>query len=113
VEIRKPEGSFAEAAKIGSEDVATKGEGGLLRNYRQGLYGAGFDEAVNAMKPKDPPRMVKDAAGNLHLVYVEDIIKTDFANVRNDLVQQEMKRPASPQEKADYVGGLRRAATVE
>lgn len=110
--INKPGGSFVEAAKVGSDDISTKTDGGLLKNYRQGLYGPDFDKAVNSMKAGDPPRIVKDAAGNLHLVDVEEVVKTDFNKVKDDLASQEMKKAPTPQEKSEYVSNLRAAATV-
>lgn len=111
-EILKPGGSFADVARNNSGDVASKADGGLIRNYRPGLYGAGLDEAVGSMKPGDAPRIAKDAAGNLHIVYLEEVVKTDFERVKADLEAQEMKRPPTPQEKSEYVSRLRESASI-
>ncbi len=108
----QPGGSFAELAKANSDDGASKGDGGLIQNYREGLYGGAFDEAVRSMKPGDPPRIVLDSAGNLHLVMVDEIIRTDFDKVRESLKNEELARPATPQEKSEYVAKLRETATI-
>jgi parvulin-like peptidyl-prolyl isomerase len=108
----QPGGSFAELAKANSDDGASKGDGGLIQNYREGLYGGAFDEAVRSLKPGDPPRIVLDSAGNLHLVAVDEIIRTDFDKVRESLKNEELARPATPQEKSEYVAKLRETATI-
>ena len=111
-DIKKPGGSFAETAKSISEDLATKADGGLLKTYREGLYGGEFDGAVKSMKRGDEPRIVKDAAGNLHLLQIEDIVKTDLASVRSELSAEEVNRPATPQEKSEYIARLRQEAKI-
>jgi parvulin-like peptidyl-prolyl isomerase len=104
--------TFADAARSRTDDTATKTDGGLLKSYREGMYGGDFDAAVKSMKPSDPPRIVKDAAGSLHLVVVDEIVKTDFAKVRATLEAEEMQRVPTPQEKSDFLGRLRDDATV-
>lgn len=104
--------TFADAAKTRSDDTATKPDGGLLKSYREGMYGGELDAAVKTMKASDPPRIVKDAGGSLHLVAVEEIVKTEFGKVRGSLEADEMQRAPTPQEKAEYLGKLRDAATI-
>jgi len=67
---------------------------------------------VRSMKPGDPPRIVLDSAGNLHLVTVDEIVRTDFDKVRESLLNEELARPATPQEKGEYVSKLRETATI-
>ena len=64
------------------------------------------------MKAGDAPRIAKDAAGNLHLVILEEIAKTDFDTVRPSLEKEELLRTPTPQEKSDYVNKLREAAAI-
>jgi hypothetical protein len=64
------------------------------------------------MKEGDKPRIAKDSAGNLHLVKLDGIVKTDYASVEGDIRKELMQRDASPQEKADYFKKLREAATI-
>ena len=111
-QVSRPGGSFAEIAKSNSDDAATKGDGGLIKSYHEGLYGGEFDQAIKSMKPGDPPLIVLDAFGNLHLVMVDEIVKTDYSTVRGSLLNEELQRPPTPQEKSEYVAKLRESATV-
>lgn len=104
--------TFADAAKTRSDDASTKADGGLIKSYREGMYGGELDQALKTMKPSDPPRIVKDAAGSLHLVMVDEVTRTDFEKVRASLEADEMQRPPTPQEKNEYLGKLRDEASV-
>src|SRR5262249_10136759 len=104
--------TFADAAKTRSDDASTKADGGLIKSYREGMCGGELDQALKTMKPSDPPRIVKDAAGSLHLVMVDEVTRTDFEKVRASLEADEMQRPPTPQEKNEYLGKLRDEASV-
>jgi peptidyl-prolyl cis-trans isomerase SurA len=104
--------TFADAARSRSDDTSTKADGGLMKSYREGMYGGELDQAVKTMKPSDAPRIVKDAAGSLHLVVVDEIAKTDFGKVRGALEAEEMQRAPTPQEKTEYLSRLREEATI-
>lgn len=110
--LDQPGASFADVAKSSSDDGVTKTEGGLIKNYREGVYGGAFDATVKQMKEGDKPRIAKDSAGNLHLVKLDGIVKTDYASVEGDLRKELMQRDASPQEKSDYFKKLREAASI-
>lgn len=110
--LDQPGASFADLAKSSSDDGVTKTEGGLIKNYREGVYGGAFDDTVKEMKKGDKPKIAKDAAGNLHLVKLDGIVKTDYASVEGDLRKELMQRDATPQEKSDYFKKLRDAATI-
>lgn len=111
-EIQSPGASFADVARKYSEDLTTKDEGGLFRPYTEGVYAGEFDEAVHAMKAGDPPRIVKDNYGNLHLLQVDGLVKTELGAVRDALKKELMERPVTRQEKADYIKKLRETAQV-
>lgn len=111
-DLRKPGVSFGDLAKKHSDDPSTKDDGGYLRPFREGVYKGEFDEAVLAMKGSDPPRIVKDASGNLHLLLVEGTVTTDFEKVRDSLRAEILGRPVGGREKTDYLRKLRQEATV-
>jgi parvulin-like peptidyl-prolyl isomerase len=111
-ELDQPGASFADIAKTQSDDGVTKTEGGLIKNFREGVYGGAFDQTVKDMKEGDKPKIVKDGTGNLHLVKLDSVVKTDYASVEGDLRKELMQRDASPQEKSDYFKKLRDAATI-
>lgn len=111
-QLASPGTSFAELAKRFSEDAATKESGGLISTFKEGYYGGEFDDAVKTLKPGEPPRIVKDHSGNLHLLFVESSVKTVFADVRGSLSEEMMKRPPTQQERSEYVKKLRAKASV-
>ena len=111
-ELDQPGASFADLAKSHSDDGVTKAEGGLIKNYHEGVYGGSFDETVKEMKEGDKPRIAKDGAGNLHLVKLDGVVKTDYASVEGALRKELMERDATPQEKSEYFKKLRDAATI-
>jgi len=111
-DIASKKTTFADAAKNRSDDASTKADGGLLKSYREGMYGGELDTAVKTMKPSDPPRLVKDAAGSLHLIVIDEVVKTDFGKVRSSLEAEERQRAPTPQEKSEYLSRLRDEATI-
>ena len=76
------------------------------------MYGGSFDETVKEMKEGDKHRIAKDGAGNLHLVKLDGVVKTDYASVEGALRKELMERDATPQEKSEYFKKLRDAATI-
>ena len=111
-EMKTSGASFSDLAHKYSEDAATKEQGGLLHPYQEGLYKGEFDDAVKSMKAGDPPRIVRDGSGNLHLLLVEGIVKTDFGAVKDALKKELLERPLTRTEKAEYVKKLRESAKV-
>lgn len=111
--LGKPGGSFEEAAKAGSDDLASKADGGLIATYREGAYGGDFDRTVRSMKAGDTPKIVIDAQGNYHLVKLDSVVQTELATVRDALIAEERARPGTPQERNDYLATLREKATIQ
>ena len=111
-ELKKPGASFDDLAMKNSDDFSTRENGGLLRPYRDGVYGPDFDQAVKSMKAGDPPRILKDEAGNMHLVVSEGMVKTEYAAVKDKLKDEYVNKPIIRQEKAEYLKKLRSQATV-
>jgi peptidyl-prolyl cis-trans isomerase SurA len=112
-DLQKPGASFEDLAMKHCEDVSSRTQGGYLTPYREGIFKGEFDDAVRAMKKGDPPRIVKDQHGNLHLIVVEGVERTEFDAVRETLRGQILGRPVGAQERLDYIKALRRSATVQ
>jgi parvulin-like peptidyl-prolyl isomerase len=104
--------SFTDLAKKYSEDLATKESGGQINPYLTGVYGDEFDRSVKDARP-GVPLIVKDGSGNLHLLLVDGVVKTDFAKVRSEIEKELRERPVLHDEKSYYVKKLRDSAQVE
>lgn len=104
--------SFEDLVAQYSHDQVSLPRGGELTNYRPGLYGPSFTEAVMALQAGEVSGVVKSGAG-YHLVQLVERTETRLEDVRAKLVQEVMEAEPSWQEREQLLASLRESAKIQ
>jgi len=103
---------FNEICQKESDEVFTKATGGLLENYTRHRVSPEFHEAILKLKGGDISGLIKTPHG-YHIAKVDQVVQTNFEDVRQALTQQESDKPATPLEMQNLRQELERKATIE
>lgn len=103
--------SFAEVAREVSEDAQTREAGGLLAQWREGLFGEAVDAALRSLSPGERTGVVESSAG-LHVFQLEVGERVAYEAVRESLRESIARRGVSDGEVAGYLRRLRAEAGV-
>ncbi|TAJ16355.1 MAG: hypothetical protein EPO68_11245 [Planctomycetota bacterium] len=104
--------SFDAVAREASHDQSTRASGGAIDGYNYDRFGEQLANAVRAAEVGVPFGPVQGAAG-LHIGLVKSRVVTQLADVRDELIQQLARDPASSKERLELRQKLRAESKVE
>lgn len=103
---------FAALAAELSHDQVSKKEGGRIVNYRPGLYGPAFSDAVAALQPGECSTVIETGAG-FHVVLLHSRTVTRLEEVKADLIERILAAEPDWQEREEILNALRGKSNLQ
>jgi hypothetical protein len=95
-----------------SHDQVSKKESGRIANYRPGLYGPAFTDAVAALEPGGVSAVIETGAG-FHVIRLVSRTVTRLQDVRPALIERIMNAEPDWQEREEILNALRGKSNLQ